>query len=79
MLDWMCKLVGLPETFLSTSEAGGGGSIQGTASEAVAVALIAARDKMLNMYKEKGATEDEIALISSKLIAYGSSQVIRNG
>ena len=42
MLDWMQELLGLPERFRSTSERGGG-VIQGSASEAVLVAILAAR------------------------------------
>ncbi|MEO6652050.1 MAG: pyridoxal-dependent decarboxylase [Ilumatobacteraceae bacterium] len=44
MLDWMQELLGLPDAFRSTSEAGGG-VIQGSASEAVLVAILAARWK----------------------------------
>jgi aromatic-L-amino-acid/L-tryptophan decarboxylase len=42
MLDWMVELLGLPEPLHSTS-AGGGGVIQGSASEAVLVAICSAR------------------------------------
>lgn len=42
MLDWMQELLGLPDGFRSTSERGGG-AIQGSASEAVLVAILAAR------------------------------------
>ncbi len=42
MLDWMQELLGIPDTFRSTS-ATGGGVIQGTASEATLVAMLAAR------------------------------------
>jgi aromatic-L-amino-acid/L-tryptophan decarboxylase len=42
MLDWMQELLGLPARFRSTSEHGGG-VIQGTASEATLVAMLAAR------------------------------------
>ena len=42
MLDWMHELLDLPERFRSTS-ATGGGVIQGTASEATLVAMLAAR------------------------------------
>jgi aromatic-L-amino-acid decarboxylase len=44
MLDWMAHLCGLPERFLSTSK--GGGVIQGTASEATLVAMVAARHRL---------------------------------
>lgn len=42
MLDWMHELLDLPASFRSTSERGGG-SIQGTASEATLAAILAAR------------------------------------
>jgi aromatic-L-amino-acid decarboxylase len=42
MLDWLAAMLALPEKFLSTSPAGGG-VIQGTASEATLVAMLAAR------------------------------------
>ncbi|MGD9689761.1 MAG: pyridoxal-dependent decarboxylase [Phycisphaerales bacterium] len=42
MLDWMARAVDLPRRFWSTAESGGG-VIQGTASEATLVALVAAR------------------------------------
>ncbi len=44
MLDWMGGMIGLPGTFLSTSPRGGG-VIEGTASEATLVAMIAARER----------------------------------
>lgn len=45
MLDWMADLLDLPDTFRSTSVTGGG-VIQGTASEATLVAMVAARDRI---------------------------------
>lgn len=58
VLDWTAELLGLPECFRSTAQSGqagtstgggggggGGGVIHGTASEAVLVAMIAARDQ----------------------------------
>ena len=45
MLDWMAEAIGLPRSFSfrGDGEARGGGSIQGTASEATLVAMVAAR------------------------------------
>lgn len=43
MLDWMVELLGLPETFLSSSS--GGGVIQDSASSAGLCAMIAARER----------------------------------
>ncbi len=45
MLDWMAYALGLPERFMSSNEGKGGGVIQGTASEATLVALLAARSR----------------------------------
>jgi aromatic-L-amino-acid decarboxylase len=61
MLDWMARLLGLPERFLSTSP-GGGGVIQGTASESTLVAMLAARRRALQ--------RDPAA----RLVAYTSTQ-----
>lgn len=44
VLDWLADLIGLPASFTSRNGAGGG-VIQGTASEAALVALIAARHR----------------------------------
>ncbi|KAF5726985.1 tyrosine decarboxylase 1-like [Tripterygium wilfordii] len=63
VLDWLAKLLKLPEEFLSGGQ--GGGVIQGTASEAVLVVLLAARDKVLNRV---GKTALE------KLVVYTSDQ-----
>lgn len=56
VLDWMARACGLPEAFLSTAppvwgetRPGGGGVIQGTASEATLVALLAARHRARGM------------------------------
>jgi len=44
VLDWMARLCDLPTKFLSTGK--GGGVIQGTASEATLVAMVAARHRL---------------------------------
>ncbi|KAL3828100.1 hypothetical protein ACJIZ3_016902 [Penstemon smallii] len=63
VLDWLAKALKLPDEFLSTGQ--GGGVIQGTASEAVLVVLLAARDKVL-----RRVGKDAIG----KLVAYISDQ-----
>ncbi|KAK6940596.1 Pyridoxal phosphate-dependent decarboxylase [Dillenia turbinata] len=63
VLDWLAKLLKLPEDFLSKGQ--GGGVIQGTASEAVLVVLLAARDRVLRR-AGKSALE--------KLVVYASDQ-----
>ena len=45
VMDWLADLIGLPEAFTSRSGVGGG-VIQGTASEAVLVAMLAARTRV---------------------------------
>ncbi|KAG8641853.1 tyrosine decarboxylase 2 isoform X2 [Manihot esculenta] len=63
VLDWLGKMLKLPEEFLSSGQ--GGGVIQGTASEAVLVVLLAARDKVLTR-----VGKDSL----KKLVVYGSDQ-----
>jgi aromatic-L-amino-acid decarboxylase len=66
MLDWMQELLGLPTRFRSTSERGGG-VIQGSASEAVLVAILAARWRAT-----AGAVND--VGDTTRLVAYTTSQ-----
>jgi aromatic-L-amino-acid decarboxylase len=62
VLDWLAELTGLPESFRSTSGTGGG-VIQGSASEATMVAMVAARSRMRR--KRPGV---------APLVAYASTQ-----
>jgi aromatic-L-amino-acid decarboxylase len=76
VMDWVCNLIGLPKCFLSTSETGGGGIIQGTASEVVVTALVAARERLIrrrlaNM-PEGEEKLDKAADMRGKLVALGS-------
>jgi aromatic-L-amino-acid decarboxylase len=63
VLDWLAELTALPASFRSTS-ASGGGVIQGTASEATLVAMVAARERV----RRHGAPAD------SEWVAYCSTQ-----
>ncbi|GLJ38849.1 hypothetical protein SUGI_0791720 [Cryptomeria japonica] len=63
--DWLGKIVNLPDSFLSSSGKGGGGVIQGSASEAVLVSLLAARNKALKKFGVDSA---------DKLVVYVSDQ-----
>lgn len=63
VLDWLAKLLNLPRDFHSTGQ--GGGVIQGTASEAILVVLLAARDRIL-----RKIGKDSIG----KLVVYASDQ-----
>jgi aromatic-L-amino-acid decarboxylase len=66
MLDWMLELLDLPDRFRSTTEHGGG-VIQGSASEAVLVAILAAR------WKATAGAINEVG-DTSRLVAYATSQ-----
>ncbi|MGA9275908.1 pyridoxal-dependent decarboxylase [Ilumatobacter sp.] len=66
MLDWMQEMLGLPEHFRSTSEAGGG-VLQGSASEATLVAILSARYRAT-----RGSVNSDGD--TSKLVAYTTSQ-----
>lgn len=63
-VDWLGKLMNLPEGFLSHTA--GGGCIQTSSSDAVLVAMIAAREKYL---REKNI--EDLSIIS-KFVVYGS-------
>ncbi|KAL5703107.1 hypothetical protein ACHQM5_028241 [Ranunculus cassubicifolius] len=63
VMDWLAKLLKLPEEFLSLGN--GGGVIQGTASEAVLVVILAARDKFLKKFGKNSL---------AKLVVYASNQ-----
>jgi aromatic-L-amino-acid/L-tryptophan decarboxylase len=65
-------MCGLDPAFLSTGR--GGGVIQGSASEAVLVAIIAARERVLGPIRQSG-NDNEVATVASRLVAYGSTQV----
>ncbi|MET0144881.1 MAG: pyridoxal-dependent decarboxylase [Ilumatobacteraceae bacterium] len=66
VLDWMAELLDLPERFRSAS-ATGGGVIQGSASEATLVAILAAR------WRATGGAVNRDG-DTSRLVAYASSQ-----
>lgn len=73
VLDWLAKLLNLPDCYLSTSH--GGGVIQGSASEAIVTVMVAARDKYLRettSHLSGLELEDAIAYKRSKMVALGS-------
>lgn len=81
VLDWMAKAMGLPAEFLSTSPNGGGGVIQGSASEAVVTCMVAARERYLrNKCDAEGLPEgsqerdDRISYLRGRLVALSSDQ-----
>ncbi|CAG8959618.1 hypothetical protein HYFRA_00001521 [Hymenoscyphus fraxineus] len=75
VLDWLAKLLHLPDCYLSTGH--GGGVIQGSASEAIVTTMVAARDKYLRettSHLTGMDLEDAIAHKRSKMVALGSDQ-----
>jgi aromatic-L-amino-acid decarboxylase len=66
VLDWLGEAIGLPEAFLWRSRSVGGGVIQGTASEAALVAMVAARSRA------RAATGGDAQ--DKTLVAYASEQ-----
>ncbi|KAL4219037.1 hypothetical protein ACF0H5_021620 [Mactra antiquata] len=75
VMDWLGKMLDLPEEFLSGSGGYGGGVIQSTASEATLVALLSARVREINNFKKaKPDIKVENGVIMSKFVAYCSEQ-----
>ena len=74
MMDWLGKILKLPDFYISTTGGLGGGVIQGTASEAILVCLLSARNKSINEAKETHKDWSD-HLIRSKLVLYTSEQV----
>ncbi|KAL1496931.1 hypothetical protein ABEB36_007981 [Hypothenemus hampei] len=73
MMNWLGRMLELPEEFLNCSEGPGGGVIQGSASEATYVALLTAKEKKVKDLLEKNSNLTE-AEIKGKLVAYSSDQ-----
>ncbi|XP_030014097.1 aromatic-L-amino-acid decarboxylase isoform X1 [Sphaeramia orbicularis] len=73
MLDWLGKMLKLPECFIAGTQGCGGGVIQGTASEATLMSLLAARCKAIRRVQSVNPELSE-AEIFSKLVAYTSEQ-----
>ena len=81
VLDWMAKAMALPDCFLSTSNGGGGGVIQGSASEATVTVMVAAREKYMRekcdsegLQEGSKEREDRIAFLRGRLVALSSDQ-----
>ena len=73
VLDWLAKLLNLPDCYLSNTH--GGGVIQGSASEAIVTVTVAARDKYLRettSHLSGIELEDAIGHKRSKMVALGS-------
>jgi aromatic-L-amino-acid decarboxylase len=74
MMDWLGKMLNLPDFFLASSGGMGGGVIQGTASESTLVTLLTAKNKKIKEIKNMHPDWSE-NLINSKLVLYCSEQV----
>lgn len=76
VMDWVARMLNLPESYLSTST--GGGVIQGTTSEAVIAVMVAARERYLRQVIPNVADLDEVdrenamAKRRANLVAIGS-------
>jgi len=74
VMDWLVKLLALPECFLSKGE--GGGIIQGTASEVIVTAVVAARERLIRRrlvdMPEGEEKIDRAAELRGKMVALGS-------
>nr|XP_041574330.1 histidine decarboxylase isoform X2 [Taeniopygia guttata] len=75
VMDWLAKMLGLPDKFLHHHpDSVGGGVLQSTVSESTLVALLAARkNKILEMQVSEPDTDE--SSLNSRLVAYASDQV----
>lgn len=73
-MNWLGKMIGLPDEFLHTGgKSKGGGVIQTTASESTLVCLLAGRTQAIRRFHERtpGLQDSEI---NARLVAYCSDQ-----
>ncbi len=68
VLDWLVRALGLPDRFLSTGA--GGGVIQDTASSAVLVAMVAARERATRFASDAAG----LAKTGAQVVCYTSDQ-----
>lgn len=73
VMDWLAKFLKLPAHFQHASDGPGGGVIQGSASEAVLVAVLAAREQAVANYRESHPELSE-SEVRGRLVAYSSDQ-----
>jgi aromatic-L-amino-acid/L-tryptophan decarboxylase len=81
VMDWMAKAMALPECFLSQSKNGGGGVIQGSASEAIVTVMVAARERYLRekcdgegLKEGSKERDDRVTELRGRLVALSSDQ-----
>ncbi|RSL82659.1 hypothetical protein CEP52_016908 [Fusarium oligoseptatum] len=79
VMDWLAKLIGLPDCFLSKGPTNGGGVIHGSTSKAILTVMVAARDKFLASktaqfsHGHSDAKDDEYWRLRSRLVVLGSA------
>lgn len=73
VLDGLAKLLDIPKFYLSSSEGNGGGILQDSASEAMLVAVIAAREDAVDRLKVEHPQMSE-SDIRGKLVMYTSAE-----
>lgn len=74
VMNWLGKMIGLPDDFLHTGgKSKGGGVIQTTSSESTLVCLLAGRTQAIRRFHERtpGLQDSEI---NARLVAYCSDQ-----
>lgn len=72
-MDWLGKLLNLPTEYLNCSNGFGGGVLQGTASEAILIAMVTAREQAVKRLKNAHPNLSE-SEIRGKLVMYSSDQ-----
>lgn len=72
VMDWLGKILGLPEFFLHSDDGPGGGVIQGSASESILLTVLSAREETVKRVKREQPEMSE-GEIRAKLIAYSSN------
>ncbi|XP_017839387.1 histidine decarboxylase isoform X3 [Drosophila busckii] len=74
VMNWLGKMIGLPDEFLHLSNnSQGGGVLQTTASEATLVCLLAGRTRAIQRFHERNPGYQD-AEINARLVAYCSDQ-----
>ncbi|XP_058913883.1 histidine decarboxylase isoform X2 [Kogia breviceps] len=74
VMDWLAKMLGLPEHFLHHHPGSqGGGVLQSTVSESTLIALLAARKNKILEIKTTEPGADE-SFLNARLVAYASDQ-----
>ncbi|XP_050306676.1 3,4-dihydroxyphenylacetaldehyde synthase-like [Anthonomus grandis grandis] len=73
VMDWLAKILGLPEEFLNCSEGPGGGLIQNAASDSTLVGILSGSHKKIEQLHQE-ATPMTDSDIRGKLVAYTSTE-----